>query len=75
MRNEFAQAVIDLKDKNDALVFLTGDLGYLSLEKVQERFGEHFINAGVAEQNMVTVAAEQVVQTGCRCGAGAPQAG
>jgi len=57
MRNEFAQAIISLKDKNPELVFLTGDLGYMSLEKVQERYGEHFINAGVAEQNMVTVAA------------------
>jgi transketolase len=57
MRNEFAQAIISLKDKNPELVFLTGDLGYLSLEKVQERYGDHFINAGVAEQNMVTVAA------------------
>ncbi|MFN8275870.1 MAG: hypothetical protein U0T84_00165 [Chitinophagales bacterium] len=57
MRNEFAQAVIALKQEVDALVFLTGDLGYMALEKVQERFGSHFINAGVAEQNMVTVAA------------------
>jgi transketolase len=57
MRNEFAQAMISLKDSNPQLVFMTGDLGYLSLEKVQEHFGEHFINAGVAEQNMVTVAA------------------
>ena len=57
MRNEFAQSIIALKDKNPNLVFMTGDLGYLSLEKVQERYGEHFINAGVAEQNMVTVAA------------------
>ena len=57
MRNEFAQAVISLKDSHPELVFLTGDLGYMSLEKVQERYGEHFINAGVAEQNMLTVAA------------------
>lgn len=57
MRVEFAQAVIELKDKHPNLVFMTGDLGYMALEKVQERYGEHFINAGVAEQNMVTVAA------------------
>ena len=62
MRNEFAQAVIALKDKNDSLVFLTGDLGYMSLEKVQERYGEHFINAGVAEQNMITVAASMAYE-------------
>src|SRR4051812_15482866 len=57
MRVEFAQSVIDAFDKNDKLVFITGDLGYMALEKVQQKFGEKFINAGVAEQNMVTVAA------------------
>ena len=29
----------------------------MALEKVQGKFGEKFINAGVAEQNMVTVSA------------------
>ena len=57
MRVEFAQAIINSFDKNDNLVFVTGDLGYMALEKVQEKFGEKFINAGVAEQNMVTVSA------------------
>jgi len=57
MRVEFAQAMISAYDKNDSLVFITGDLGYMALEKVQEKFGEKFINAGVAEQNMITAAA------------------
>ncbi|MBP6731677.1 MAG: hypothetical protein KA149_06450 [Chitinophagales bacterium] len=57
MRVEFAQAIMNAFDKNNNLVFITGDLGYMALEKVQEKFGEKFINAGVAEQNMVTVAA------------------
>ena len=57
MRVEFAQAMINAFDKNDSLVFITGDLGYMALEKVQQKFGEKFINAGVAEQNMVTVSA------------------
>lgn len=38
-------------------VFLTGDLGYKALEPVREALGPRFVNAGVAEQNMVTVAA------------------
>jgi transketolase len=38
-------------------VFLTGDLGYNALEPLRDRLGERFINAGVAEQNMVSVAA------------------
>lgn len=57
MRAEFAQAMLNAFDRNDDLVFITGDLGYMALEKVQEKFGERFINAGVAEQNMITVSA------------------
>ncbi len=57
MRVEFAQAIINAFDRTANLAFITGDLGYMALEKVQEKFGERFINAGVAEQNMITVAA------------------
>jgi transketolase len=37
--------------------FLTGDLGFMALEPLQKVLGPRFINAGVAEQNMVSVAA------------------
>lgn len=57
MRNEFASAVIQAKSTCSQLIFITGDLGYMALEEVEQTYGEHFINAGVAEQNMVTVAA------------------
>jgi transketolase len=39
------------------MVFLTGDLGFMALEPLQDAIGERFINAGVAEQNMMSVAA------------------
>lgn len=57
MRNEFAAAMIALYDKYPNQVFLSGDLGFMALEKVQQKFGPHFINAGIAEQNMVSMAA------------------
>lgn len=38
-------------------MFVTGDLGYMALETVAETYGERFINAGVAEQNAVSLAA------------------
>src|SRR5580698_11591689 len=38
-------------------VFLTGDLGYKALEPLRDALGPRFINAGIAEQNMVSVAA------------------
>lgn len=41
----------------DEFVFLTGDLGFNALEPLRSAMGARFINAGVAEQNMVSVAA------------------
>lgn len=38
-------------------VFLTGDLGFMALESLRDALGERFVNAGVAEQNMVSTAA------------------
>jgi transketolase len=38
-------------------VFLTGDLGFKALEPLRDAMGARFINAGVSEQNMVSVAA------------------
>lgn len=56
MRNEIPKAIISLS-KDHSLVFLTGDLGFMALEPLQEALGNRFINAGVAEQNMISVAA------------------
>ena len=39
------------------MVFLTGDLGFMALEPLRDAMGPRFINCGVAEQNMVSVAA------------------
>ena len=39
------------------LVFLTGDLGFMALEPLRGVLESRFINAGVAEQNMIGVAA------------------
>jgi transketolase len=42
------------------MVFLTADLGFMALEPLRDALGPRFINAGVAEQNMVSVAAALV---------------
>ena len=57
MRKEFSNAIEKLADEDDSIVFITGDLGYNALENLQVKLGKRFINAGVAEQNMVGVAA------------------
>ena len=57
MRAEFARAMIALFRQRGDLVFITGDIGYMALEDVASTYGERFINAGVAEQNAVSLAA------------------
>lgn len=57
MRTEFAEAMLSLFEQRKDLVFITGDLGYLALERVAQAYGERFVNAGVAEQNAVSMAA------------------
>ncbi len=57
MRKEFAKGMIDNFTVYPNQVFITGDLGFMALEEVRNVFADHFINAGVAEQNMVSVAA------------------
>jgi len=56
MRKAFADAVIKGFTGEDCF-FLTGDLGFMALEEVRDALGERFVNCGVAEQNMVGVAA------------------
>ena len=65
MRNAFCSAMQTLAETVD-YAFLTGDLGFMALEPLQQALGDRFVNAGVAEQNMVTVAAG-MARTGFQC--------
>lgn len=57
MRKEFVTSFMDVARRDQRVLFLTGDLGFMALEPLQKELGTRFINAGVAEQNMVSVAA------------------
>lgn len=56
MRQAFIKTLVQLAAKDDRIFLLTGDLGYMALEPFAQSFPDRFINAGVAEQNMVGVA-------------------
>lgn len=57
MRAEATKVIYEtaLKDRN--IIFITGDLGHAFAEKYQENIPSQYINSGLAEQNMVGVAA------------------
>lgn len=65
MRKAFTEYVLKEWNAPDH-VFLTGDLGFNALEAVRDAFGERFINCGIAEQNMVSVAAALAME-GFKC--------
>ena len=57
MRKSFAASIEKIAKKNERIIFLSGDLGFNALEGLQQTMQQRFINMGVAEQNMVGVAA------------------
>lgn len=57
MRKEFAQHIEKIATENEKVIFLTGDLGFMALENVKKAIGNRFVNVGVSEQNMISMAA------------------
>ncbi len=57
MRQEFSEWIENFGRQESRLIFLTGDLGFAALENVERALDSRFVNMGVSEQNMVSVAA------------------
>lgn len=57
MRNAFVAELLELAEAHPEVMLLTGDLGFKLFDEFAQRFPGRFINAGVAEPNMVSVAA------------------
>ncbi len=57
MRKEFSACIEKIAREDQRIIFLTGDLGFMALENVRDAMGNRFINVGVSEQNMISVAA------------------
>ena len=57
MRAAFADTLTELAKKRKDLFVITNDLGYSVLEPFIEKYPEKYLNVGIAEQNMIGVAA------------------
>lgn len=62
MRDTFVRTLIALAQKNKNIELITGDLGFGVLKPYWETVPEQFTNAGIAEQNMTTVAAGMALE-------------
>lgn len=57
MRNAFADELLKVAERDERVVFLSGDIGNRLFDKFKARFPDRFYNCGVAEQNMMGMAA------------------
>src|SRR5438128_12429424 len=57
MRNAFASALLRAARGDERVILLTGDHGYSLFDEFRREYPGQYLNAGVAEQNMVGVAA------------------
>jgi len=57
MRTAFSNAIVEAATQDERVVLLTGDHGYALFDEFRKRCPGQYINAGIAEQNMVGVAA------------------
>jgi transketolase len=57
MRNAFSTSLMAALKRDPLLVILTGDHGHILFQAIRQERPDQFINCGIAEQNMVSVAA------------------
>ncbi len=62
MRQAWIKALTEQCEKKDNIYLLSGDLGYNLFEPFIARFPKKFINCGIAEQNMIGIAAGLAIE-------------
>ena len=56
MRDEFINSISNILRKNKNVMMLNGDAGYKIFKPISSKFKSQYINCGIAEANMITVA-------------------
>ena len=62
MRDTFVKTLIELARQDPRIVLVTGDLGFGVLKPYWEALPDQFVNAGIAEQNLTSVAAGMALE-------------
>jgi len=57
MRNNIIASLMREMEKDENIFFLTADMGINLVEQIQEKFPTRYTNVGIAEQNLIGVAA------------------
>lgn len=62
MRKEFGKAMVELAEKNLDVFLIVGDIGYGIFDDFIKKFPDRFINIGLCEQSMISVASGMALE-------------
>lgn len=62
MKKTLINTICDIMHENKDVYMFTADLGYGVMDKLQEEYPDRFINVGICEQNMTSMAAGMALE-------------
>ena len=62
MRKQFGKTIVELAEADNKVILVSGDIGYGIFDEYRKRFPERFINIGICEQSMISVAAGMALE-------------
>lgn len=62
MRIEFGKIITELAQKDEKIYLLSGDIGYAIFDDFREKLPGRFINLGVCEQSIVSIASGMALE-------------
>ncbi len=62
MRKTFGKILVELAEKDNAIILIIGDFGYGIVDEFKDNFPDRFFNFGICEQAMISVASGMALE-------------
>ena len=62
MRRRFGNIISQLAEKDEKLYVIVGDIGYRVFDEFRDKFPNRFINMGICEQSLISVASGMALE-------------
>ena len=62
MRRRFGEIITKLADENENIFVIVGDIGYRVFDDFRDKYPERFINMGICEQSIISVASGMALE-------------
>jgi len=62
MREEFGKWIVETAEKDKEVILIVGDIGYKIFDLYRKIFPERFLNLGICEQSMISIASGMALE-------------